>query len=48
MSLTPAFMYLLFTVGLVGVLYGIAYHYYWGSGKATSEQAKINMMDDDD
>ena len=39
--------YLVFTVSLVAVLVGMAWHFYKGSGRETSEQAKYNMMDDD-
>jgi len=39
--------YLVFTVSLVGVLFGMAWHLYKGPGRETSEKAKFDMMDDD-
>jgi len=39
--------YLGFTVALAAVIIGMAWHYYKGSGRETSETAKYNMMDDD-
>jgi len=42
------YAYFGFTVALVVVLYGLGYHYYLGQGRATSEDAKYDMMDDDE
>lgn len=42
------YAYFGFTAAMVAVLYGLAYHYYMGRGKARAEEAKYAMMDDDD
>jgi cbb3-type cytochrome oxidase subunit 3 len=42
------YLYFGFTAAMVAVLYGTVYHYYFGHGRKTSEDAKYSMMEDDD
>jgi len=42
------YLYFGFTAAMVAVLYGIAWHYYMGQGRETSEDAKYSMMEEDD